>query len=575
MDANFLRPGTTSLARGTSLGRHILGLCEIASTEIRLAPQAHQDRPQQLYTLAHEGLHRDIFIGTTFGYVQLLLARMGQVAVLRELPSQFAGHQETLDDMMAVSLEAHEGFATLGEYVVRDALASLGGRPPMVSRPTPQYEQAMEPYRKVWEALPREVRPFSHFVLRAFAELVFDTNAIVVAQDSGLNVAALRESLAEPTAQPNYRLERLSAKFAEILENPLGPEWSYFAQFAAHAPIEELTQAIAQLRLLSPSADAVQQRKGILKRAREAVRTALCSAGEGLVDANGIKTVVHFHNWCYEEFRSLQLLKGPMLSYDAAPARSAEHMVKNQGVSGHPAPRLQAVALEADLQSCVNFMLMDPPKRLAVGLRIHEHVAGSPDPMCQLRIVRFEPKTDSWDGPGTPPYQRILTESSCTDQYMTVEDATLLFEKLRDRIDIIHPNTKPMSDSVAAIADAVIGTSKATFVHLIDTLAEVDTDQAKIEFLTRSYPRNLRGYVPYEDDDWVALFYETVPRTFVGAVVLKLTLATTLRQDYEPLISRLRDVQLQALAEDEDYRISLGSLSTFAKIYIYGGFLDI
>ena len=575
MNAEFLRPGTTHLARSSALGAHILGLCEMANTEIRLVPDAHQDRSEQIYTLRHEGLHREIFRSTTFGYLQFLLARMGKVAESRELPHRFAGHQVVLHEMMSVSLEAHEGYATLGEYIVCDALSSLGFRPAAVPRPTPQYEQAMEPYRKVLEAFPREVRPFSHFVMRAFAEVVFDTNAIAVAQDCALNVAALRASFVESAAQPNCRLDRLSSVFADILEAPLGPEWSFFTQLSARASVEELTRMIAKLRLLSPSAEAVQQRRLILTRAREAVRSALRTAGEGLVGADGIEAVLDFHNWCYEEFRCLHLLDGPMLSYDASPSESAERVIRDQAVSGHPTTRFQVVSVKADLQSCLSFMLKDPRKRLAIGLRVHEQGLGSPEAMCQLRIIRFEPKTDSWRGPGTRPYQRIFFESLCTDQHMTVDDATRLFEQLRDYTDVIHYNTKRLTPSVAAVADAVVGLTGATVVHLIDELAEVDTDQSRIEFLTRRDTQNFRGYIPYADNDWVAIFQESAPRMFVGAVVLKLSLATTLGQDYESFMERIGEATTKALSEGEKYKVSLGALSTFAKIYISGGFLDI
>jgi hypothetical protein len=52
------------------------------------------------------------------------------------------------------------------------------------------------------------------------------------------------------------------------------------------------------------------------------------------------------------------------------------------------------------------------------------------------------------------------------------------------------------------------------------------------------------------------------------------TFMAMLGPECESLMSRIAEAELEAATKDEDYKISLGSLATFAKIYIWGGFLD-
>ena len=68
---------------------------------------------------------------------------------------------------------------TLGEILAHESLAALGGEVPDVAEPTPRYRRAMTPYRDVWQALPPWLRPFAHFILRAFTEAVLARLSIV------------------------------------------------------------------------------------------------------------------------------------------------------------------------------------------------------------------------------------------------------------------------------------------------------------------------------------------------------------------------------------------------------------
>src|SRR5215210_683901 len=569
------RSGTVSLNRDASLGQAILGLCEMTSTEVRLVPQAHDGQLQQLYTLSHEGRHREIFSSTTFSYLQVLLARAdAQSARGRLLPQNLGDAREALFDMLAVSFDAHEGYATMGEYVARESLVTLVNKVPDVPEPPPRYQRAMMPYRAVVEALPRLLRPFSHFVLRAFAEVVFDTPILGIARSTNLDVFSIRASLSDPLAQPNHRLNVLSRLLVEELERQtVGNEWAHLTQIAKNADAD-LARVIAELRFLTPSVEGVRLRKAVLTGARAAVRKILGSQPAGLAIEDGRRTVLDFHNWCFEELKQYGVLDGPMLDSDAEPELAARMIVADPHVSGLPADMLPIAVGDGVPSDFIEETLENPEKRLAVSIRIRGDVTHVETVICQLRLIRFAARTDTWKGPGTEPYQRILVDFPCVDCSMSVSEATSLLEEIRDRTDILLLyNTPDLEQAQAALLDKVVGLTKATLVHLVEVCFGAETDKKKVKALMAMRSPGMYAFCPFADDNWLAVFLEIAPRTFLGGIVLQYTTVQGFGAELKQWVQECSAEQSRLL-EEKDYRVDLGSLSTFSKIFVHGGFRE-
>jgi hypothetical protein len=569
------RSGTVSLQRDASLGLAILGLCEMKSTEIRIAPQAHEDKSQQLYTLCHEGKHREIFVGTTFGYLQFLLARVdAQSARGRLLPQELGDAREALFDMLEVSFDAHEGYATMGEYVARESLVALWGKAPDVPEPPPRYQRAMVPYRAVVESLPKLLRPFSHFILRAFVEVVFDTSILVIARSTSLDVPSIRASLKDPLMQPNHRLSLLSRHFVDKLEQrTLGDEWAQAIEVAKRAG-SDLPRIIAELRFLMPPLEGVRMRKAVLAGIRETVRKILGSQSASLAIEDGRRSVRAFHNWCFEELKQYDLLGSPMLDSDAEPEEHARLIVENLHVSGQPADMLPIAIGDGVPRELIEETLDDPKKRLAISIRIRGEVTNGGSVTCQSRLIRFAAKTDTWQGPGTQPFQRILVDRPCIDCSMSIAEATDLLDEVRDRIDILYYNTPNLDQAQAALMDKMVDVTKATMVHLVEVYLGADTDKKKVEALMAMASSGKCAFCPFADRDWIAIFFEIAPRTFLGGVVLQYALVQGIGAKLKQWVQEC-EAEQSRLLEEKDYRVDLGSLSTFTKIFIHGGFREL
>lgn len=567
------RLGTVSLERNVLLGARILGLYQMADTEIRLGPHSHDDFSQQVYTLCHEGRHREVFHATTFGYLQTFLASVDARARRHQMvPAQLESAGDVLSEMMGVSFDAHEGYATMSEYVARESLVALFGRAPIVPSPTPAYERAMAPYGAIVEALPKLLRPYAHFVLRAFVEVVFDTSILQVARSSGLDLKAIRSSLQDPLMQPNGRVLELSLALVEALDRrELHPAWEGLATTARSAG-DDLANWIARLRFTMPALEWVIVRRGVRTETRAAVRETLGPICGRLTFDDGRKRTHDFHNWVFQELDAYGLVDGPMLDSAVEPELTARSIAEDYHVSGQPSERIVISSGVGVPNEFIEEALADPKQRLAVGLYV---LAGdaTADASVRLRLLRFAARTDTWNGPGTEPYQRIII-GRCLDHEMLTNEASSVIDRLRDRTDILFYGTPGMIDSQAILLDRIVGFTRATSVHPVENFAVGTTDREKVKAMLASQKSGKRLYCPFIVDGWIGIFSEIVPRTFMGAVVLESAFKRALGSNLEQWFDALETAYL-LLPAREEIDIDLGSLSTFCKLFIMGGFRSV
>jgi hypothetical protein len=569
-DEQILREGTISLQRVDSLSSSILGLCGMADTEIRISPVAHENSRQQVYTLAHEGRHREIFLTTTFGYTQFLLARLDVMAREgKQLPPGVRDVHLALCDLLDASFDAHEGYATLGEVLARDSLAALGDDVPDVAEPTPRYRRAMAPYRDVWQALPRWLQPFSHFILRAFAEAVFDAPLLHAWRQTRLDTAQLRSLVADKRCQPNARVHRLAASMVEALGEDDGrTRWPRFWLIANELGADAARE-IANIRFTGLQREGVRVRRKLVTYARKNVRAILSERAHEVDIDDGPDEVMRFHNWCYAEYRDYRLLSGPMLDADDDFDRYVDVVTRNLHVSGHPAETLPIVSAEGVPPGYLDELARPPARRLAVGLRVEGTVPHNS--ACVLRCATFAPKTEAWNGPGTTPYQRIFVEGPCVDIRISADKAGELLASLRDRVDILYFDTRESTPEQARLADEIVGETKATMIYLVEEMLGLHTDRHKLAAIRMWRSSGVRCVVPFSDGNWVAVFYEMAPRTFLGAIVLWMSLDLGGDDSLSEWI-RERVTEQMGPVIDARSQIAHGDLSTFSKLFVHGTF---
>jgi len=568
--------GRIQLRRDSSLSSAVLGLCDPSAPtpSIQLSPGEHTDRAQIAYTLCHEGCHREIFGATTFGYLQHLIAKAVRLASDgKPLPPQLYGAEQLLRLMLDVSFDAHEGYATAGESVAQDQLKELFGAAAAVPPPLQvDYVRASLPYTRVLRSMPPVIQPFARFILRAFAECVFNTEVVSLARAHNLGAAAITEGLSDPMASPSHRLGILAPAMAGALADPSTMNrWHYFERL--HQACGTATpRVIAGLRFLSPGADAVLLRRQLLIHARTVTRALLAERCPSVALADGNRDILDFHTWVYEAFGEFRLLDGPMVEVDNT-LEKAELVVQDVRMSGLPAGAPPALEEAAPSALVVTSREHSDADRFAVSLHLPEGFRSRSDDLCQVRIVPFEARRAVWGGAEGRAFQRIMAKAPYLDHRLNAPDACQLLSTYADRTDILFMRFPLREHEVAGAADAIVGTTQATIVHLVDATFEARDDKTRLEAINRMRSGGARAFVPYHDDDWYSVFLEVAPSTFMGAITLASfrQIATSGFAGWNEWESRVLHHQDDLLREDR-YKFWVGSLSTFVKLYIFGAF---
>ena len=568
------------LLKTPRVDKGILGLCDSARTENTVFLGAHSSNLQTIYTTYHESAHSTIFLTTVFGTLQRVIACLSSALHSGcTLPHGVSNYDTLLAKLSEVSFKAHEGYATAVEFMLHRDLSLAGYNVPPPPAPTKEYIVASEPYIRVVNAIPEGLKPVSSWMLRALAEIVFSPKIVDSIIQTELIPEKILPILESIDVTPDSRVITFCDALVKHFESNLTPAWEPLLQLVAEATRDrnlKSLQIAASLRSHPSGADGVLFRHRILEHCRKAILHCFHSVSVGSIDANWKRSVVRFHNWSYKQYGH-PVIKAEMRDFDDDPVNSAQQISKTPQASAGVSPQVSVVSISSPppVDEFLAHLMATPDAFIAIQCHspTEDELTAN---RLKLRFVRFQPRWEAWNGPGTQPYQRIFLLPPAIDITFPTADLQELLKALGRTIHILF-HSRHLDQRAATFVDNVIDKTYAVQVSLIhDHVVEGMTDEEKLHRLEVERKHGTRIYIPFSTDAWEAFYWEMADGHYVGMIIGRMAIQQMFASDKSWVKWRtdVGKIQIEAV-KHESMRFCLGALSTFAKLWVVGCFLPI